>query len=167
MAKQLLTRHTCTECICEEKLFGKSYSPCSHPTQVLLSDGAGDISTYGQGGAALRVSRDGGNPKSLLPKQKQGSIQRARPVQTLRKVIWEAFNVGMAARLLHRKAKLSSDLLACGCGIQQRSSHHSEPVGAFSSKRQQKRDQRGCFAAVIFFRGHLGAHRVGTGVTGW
>lgn len=112
MAKQLLTRHTHTEHIWEEKLFGKSYSHHSHPTQVLPSDGAGGISTHGQWGTAPRVSRDGGNPKSLLPRQQQGSVQPATPVQTWRGVIWEAFNVGMPARSLQRKAKLSRALPA-------------------------------------------------------
>ena len=59
-----------------------------------------------------------GNHKSPLPKQKQGSIQQARPVQMLKKVIWEAFNTGMPALLLHRKAEVSSALLACGHNIQ-------------------------------------------------
>lgn len=59
-----------------------------------------------------------GNHKSPLQEQEQGSIQQARAIQMSKKVIWEGFNTGMPALLLHKKAKVSSALLACGHNIQ-------------------------------------------------
>lgn len=112
MAK-LLARHICTEHICEEELFGKKHS---HPTQVLPSDGSGGISAYLRGEWHRECSGTVGNHKS--PLQEQGSIQQARAIQMSKKVIWEGFNTGMPALLLHKTAKVSSALLACGHNIQ-------------------------------------------------
>lgn len=132
---ELLARHLRAEQICGEELLGKKHS---HPTQVLSSDGSGGINTTSS--EAERGERAGmaGNRKSPSAKQEQGSVQQARPVQMLKKVIWEAFTTGMAALLLHRKAKASRALLAHGHNIQELS-HHPERTGDFSSKQQQKR----------------------------
>lgn len=116
---------TYVQSICEEELLGNKHS---HPTQVLPSDGSASISTYSSGEWCGECTGTMGNHKSPLPKQEQGSIQQARPVQVLKKVNLGSFHHRGAGSLASQEAKASSALLAHGHNIQQRSQHHPEPA---------------------------------------